>query len=443
VDLPNQGPTAEDLAHWIEQSGENDFIDAKHPFAWDGKDASASLAKDIAAFANSRDGGVLVIGKAEMPDGSYALQGVTAEQADSFDTTVVGQWVNAHFSPPVRLACYRPKYSGRTFVVIVVHEFDDIPSICKKAFQDSTDPRKLLLREGAIYVRTQNAESKPLMNADELRTIVGLTTRKRSTELLAHFEAMLRGRSLIGNGQTPDPFAEEIKQVKADLHCDLSKGAWWMAFHPREHAGELWNSPEALERLVATHSVRIYEEFPGHTKGTFPMPWGIANDLYGETWALTKAGLFCFWKNFRENELTAERTGYRGGDDARKPIPPGEWIEYTWAIRTMVDFFLFLSRFAAAYKPGEEISIDLMAGPLAGRKLATLDFNVALGHGTPEPSRAPSFKFNKVVIAETLQSAWEPICAEALKRLVELFPNHRISVETLAKWIEKFKTRGF
>src|SRR5688572_761700 len=88
VDLPNQGPTVEDFARWIDLSGENDFIDAKQHFAWDGSDASASLAKDIAAFANSRDGGVLVIGKAEMPDGSYALQGVTPEQAASFDTTV-------------------------------------------------------------------------------------------------------------------------------------------------------------------------------------------------------------------------------------------------------------------------------------------------------------------------------------------------------------------
>ena len=39
---------------------------------------------------------------------------------------------------------------------------------------------------------------------------------------------------------------------------------------------------------------------------------------------MTKSGLFCFSKEFEEDGMTAERTGYRGGDDAKQPIPPGE-----------------------------------------------------------------------------------------------------------------------
>lgn len=66
-----------------------------------------------------------------------------------------------------------------------------------------------------------------------------------------------------------------------------------------------------------------------------------------------------------------------------------------------------------------------------------------MGYGAPEPCRAPYFTFDKTIDAEMLRSGWEPACAEVLKQFVELFPNIRISQETLLKWVEKYKTRQF
>jgi Putative DNA-binding domain len=439
----NSGPTNEELARWVRTSSENDYVDAKGPMTWDGADASASLAKDIAAFANSRDGGVIVVGKSEADDGSFSYDGLSPEQAASFDTTKVGQWVNSRFAPPIRLACHQVEVSGGRFVVITVQEFDDVPSLCIKSFQDTRNPKNHLLREGTIYVRNHNAESKPIESVDELRAVIGLATRKKGDELIAHFSAMLKGRSLANLGPAPDPFEQEIEQLQSDLKLNEERGGWWMSFRPAKHAGDRWSTPEELEHLIAKHSVHIYDEFPGHQRGKFPMGWGIANDLYGETWALTKSGLFCCWKEFEENGVTAERTGYRGGDEAKRPIPPGEWVEYTWAIRTVVDFFMFMSRFVEAYGPGEGVHISFKIGPLAGRKLVALSRDITLGYGAPEPCRAPFFSFDRTIDAETLRSSWEQACAEVLKRLVELFPNRRISQETLLKWVEKYKSRGF
>ncbi len=173
------------------------------------------------------------------------------------------------------------------------------------------------------------------------------------------------------------------------------------------------------------------------------MGWGIANDLYGETWALTKSGMFCFSQEFRENRETASRTGYRGGDEAKQPIPPGEWVEYTWAIRTMVEFFMFQSRFMEAFEPGQDIHINFKVGPLAGRKLVALSWEIGMGYGAPEPCRAPYFTFDKTIDAETLRTNWEQTCSDVLKQLIELFPNTRISQEPLLMWVEKYKTRRF
>jgi hypothetical protein len=53
------------LTRLIEATGESANIDAKGPMEWDGGEASAGLMKDILALANSRDGGVIVVGKDE------------------------------------------------------------------------------------------------------------------------------------------------------------------------------------------------------------------------------------------------------------------------------------------------------------------------------------------------------------------------------------------
>ena len=67
--MPEQSRTAmppytpDELIRLIEAAGESANIDAKGPMEWDGAEASAGLTKDILAFANCRDGGVIVIDK--------------------------------------------------------------------------------------------------------------------------------------------------------------------------------------------------------------------------------------------------------------------------------------------------------------------------------------------------------------------------------------------
>ena len=155
LESQNHGPSVGELTHWIETSGESEFVDAKGPMTWDGADESASLAKDIVSFANSRDGGVIVVGKAQATDGSFLYEGLTPEQAASFDTTKVGQWVNAHFSPPICLTCHQAEYNSRKFVVIIVQEFNDIPSLCIKGLSQNPglfqgDVGELQMDEGQV-----------------------------------------------------------------------------------------------------------------------------------------------------------------------------------------------------------------------------------------------------------------------------------------------------
>src|SRR5262249_15946451 len=153
------------------------------------------------------------------------------------------------FAPPVRMACHQAELNGKKFVVIIVQEFDDVPSLCVKSFQETTNPKNHLLREGTIYVRNQNAESKPIKTVDELRAVIGLATDKKGEEVIGQFHAMLKGQSLANFGPAPDPFETEIQQVRSDLKLNEDMGGWWMTFRPSQHTGNRWDTPEELERL--------------------------------------------------------------------------------------------------------------------------------------------------------------------------------------------------
>ena len=104
---------------------------------------------------------------------------------------------------------------------------------------------------------------------------------------------------------------------------------------------------------------------------------------------------------------------------------------------------MFQSRFVGAYDPCQDIHITIKVGPLTGRKLVVLRWDTNLGYGDPEPCRAPFFVFDRTIDAETLRTNWELICVEVLQELFGLFPDIRITQETLLKWIEKYKTRQF
>ena len=437
-------PAAEHLVRWIECSGESGSIDAKGPMTWDGGEQSASLAKDIAAFSNSTDGGVIVIGKKENSPGTFEYIGLTEDQASSFETTEVAKWVNNRFSPPIVLACHRHEREGKAYVVITVQEFHEIPAFCIKSFPDPSNPKKLLLREGAIYIRNQNAESKPVGTVEEWRALIGLATKKRGNEFLSMFNAMLKGKPLREQSSDEEQFSKELSRVWDDLGLNQpekkAKGAFWMSFSPGSYNPKRWPEPELLEELMNKHSIRVYHSFPANQSGNHVMRWGIVNDLHRETWAITYSGLFAFHREFYENDEVGKGP-YIGDDDT----PAGEWVSYQWSMSALIEFFMFMARFADAYEPGETIRYELVVGPLQGKILLSVSPQVRISYGESQPCREKEYHYPGRITVEELRTSWEDHCVNAMKELYQLFPSVRWirDVKTLRKYVEDFKERRF
>ena len=266
--------STDELRKIVDDAGEDDYIDAKGPIEWDGAEVSASLAKDIAAFANSRDGGFIVIGKEEPRSGVFNLVGLSDAAAETFNTTNVATWINNRFSPSIRLVCYPVELNNTHFVVIRVNEFIDIPAICTKRFNDPADPRRAILEEGRIYIRSANAASKPMQTEGEFRELIGLATKKQADVLLQHFNAMLKGNALVATEPGDEDQTEgELKLMRDDLVAQRSvelDNGWTFCFYPVDYKRERWSDSQDLRSAFS------HEEFghPRPFRSTVTEPFG-------------------------------------------------------------------------------------------------------------------------------------------------------------------------
>ena len=98
--------------------------------------------------------------------------------------------------------------NGVTVVIMEVHEFLDLPHLCKKAFDS-------VLREGALYVRPRKkVESSEVSTSVDMRDIIELATQKSVRRFVATAEGA--GISISGSGQ----------QTNAEKYENEAKDAW-------------------------------------------------------------------------------------------------------------------------------------------------------------------------------------------------------------------------
>ena len=429
--LPDPPGTNEHLIQFVEATGENDNVDAKGPVTWDGAETSASLAKDLMAFANSRNGGVIVIGKAEKDGGTFVLEGVSPEQAASFETTKVANWINSHCQPAMHLTCHTVEYDAKNFIVLVVEEFQDIPIICAKSYQHRNG---FLLREGTIYVRTSSASSEPLQTVEQLRTLIGLACRKRGDEMLSTFKAWMEGEPLLQRPAGTD-YADEIADLTTLLDAELGdmqgEDGWAITFHPGRYEAERWNDEELADLLDEIVVTPASGAFPGRSKNAARQTRGLVGQVSRGAFALNKSGLFMYRTSFRENAFEC------ADPFSSKPnIPPGEWIDFYSNLRLIVRFFWFMSSFAHKLWADESLVYEIQATGLRDRRLASPD--VSIDVGINDPCKGMMYLHKRAVLVPSLMTGWEDPCLAALTTFFRLFQDID-NTNVLRNWIERVK----
>jgi len=258
-----------DLTAVIMRGSESKELDYKGPMKWDekgaGRRACCELVKDILAMANTR-GGWLVIGveEADPPGPQFRWVGLSPEEASSFETSRLNQFVQRYADPPVNCEVIRYPCQDRDYVVITVPPFPETPHICQKAYHDPDD-NKLVLQAPIIYVRTDDNASAPLKASSDLRAIIERAVRTKADQLLESFRAILVGST----SQATEPshreqFRSQVATARArfdELNPHRNTGpahfwdVWW---HPSEFHPERFE----LQQLRAM-AERASENFRG------------------------------------------------------------------------------------------------------------------------------------------------------------------------------------
>lgn len=153
--------TLEELKSRLEAGRETPSFEVKGPMIWH----APSLAKDILALANVKDGGYIVIG---VKDESFSRLGVSLEVKKTYQEETMKDQMAAYADPHVSFSVdiLTDATEGKDYIVIQVEPFKRIPVICQK---DSSGTSA-----GVIYYRTSRGrtQSSPISNAYDMEEVI-------------------------------------------------------------------------------------------------------------------------------------------------------------------------------------------------------------------------------------------------------------------------------
>lgn len=186
------------IADALSVGREKKTLDFKGPMAWDEHDkkASCEIVKDVLAMANT-GGGLIVIGVEETGQ-CFRPVGLARDQAASWETTRLNQFISRYADPPVNAELLKDEVDGSTYACIRVPEFPDVPHLCKKEFPG-------VLSRATFYIRSDDVNSVPISRASDMRALIERATRKRG-DAIADLV-----REIVSHGVAPPEMAVEEK----------------------------------------------------------------------------------------------------------------------------------------------------------------------------------------------------------------------------------------
>jgi hypothetical protein len=211
--------TEVELKEVVERGVESDVLDYKAAQNWNQitKAGRAKLVRHMIAFANTK-GGCLVIGVGEDSSGCPRnYTGVSDEESKSFDPSVIGSFIAQMVEPPIDFYVERPVINNKTFIVIVVRPFSQLPHVCKADIElvNSNNEVERELRSGVFYIRTKGASSTPARTANELHGIIQRALRNQR-QLLGQMI-----RRILFESNKEDKLSENIDLSHAVLGAEI------------------------------------------------------------------------------------------------------------------------------------------------------------------------------------------------------------------------------
>ncbi len=174
-------------------------------------DFGAKLIKHIIGQANA-GGGYIIVGFKEETSGKLTADpGMDASVSGSYETTRLSQCVDKYLASGQRIELQVHKIEANSIVypVISIQGFEESPLFCGRDFKGLDG--KLILKEGAIYIRDVAAKTVIIAGPDQFRTLVKVAVGRHQSEVLNQFRSLLAEMGLSlpsGVASSPNEMAE-------------------------------------------------------------------------------------------------------------------------------------------------------------------------------------------------------------------------------------------
>lgn len=188
--------TTDELEAHLDGQAETQNLDFKSSCPWDVR----RFARDILAFSNVRDGGLIIIGVA---DGTFAREGIADEDRTTYSIDVMRDQMTSYADPHTNFRTEFPSdRNGLVYGVIRIEPFESVPIICRRDSEDT--------QAGAIYYRNLNRrmESARISNYHDMRELVEIATVRMM-------------RRLQKQGFAPAAEAPQAQDVQAAYAAEL------------------------------------------------------------------------------------------------------------------------------------------------------------------------------------------------------------------------------
>ncbi len=426
----------------IRLGNENRNLDYKGAFSWDqtNNDEKCEIAKDVLAFSNTRDGGVILIG---VNDKSGAFEGLTEDQYASFDQTKFNSFIHKYTDPHHTSKIHRLIVDDNRIVVIDVPEFSDVPILCARDANSSANPSRLILKKAALYKRTEKATSEVVEDADEMRELLNRGLLRRQDELFRAIKQIVQPNLSI---QAPEPGAEFKAEIESADHyfMELDSGAfaqlphWAVQMTPDSYIANRIPTAMKLQQHIQESAISL--------RGwTFP----IAGRVSGSGWTNIDGGCQSFFSGpwHRPEALRAYKSGlviWRSGmvEDYRQGLAGQNVISFIGVIYSVTEWALFAQRFfESILSVDERIHLTVKASEINGRKLVSADPRVELyGDFRIE---VPGFAFTEDVAISELRADPETVARRIVRNIFEFFNWNDPDEQMLYNWQQRLIQRQF
>jgi hypothetical protein len=350
--------TYEQLKPLIEGQTESPSLDFKADCSLDLK----RLAKDIIAMSNVRDGGLIVIGVKEQETG-FEATGVADANLTTYNKDQMKDKLAKYTDPSVDFDVYFPADSNnKTFVVIKVYSFKEIPVICVRDWDKD-------LVANTIYYRNTNqrVQSGAVSNAHDLRAVI----EHAAIKMFQKYRDLGLTQNTVTNSQSelPLPDSKLVTKIK-------SRGffAFKFAFSPileldlaelkdiiqRCQVNLNWTYPYIHSRpLQENNSLQFGDNF---------LEMELEMWSRKEFWRFFIDGSFSFISAFTEDWFGEEGDMLR--KDMEERYPSGEYLFYfTTILEPITAFVSFLERVIIERNIDGNIKVDLKYYKTKDRKL--------------------------------------------------------------------------